>query len=192
MSDVKYRVTAIHTQNENSFTGDGGELVTLVEYELGLTNLSSGQEGIAVLVQKPETDAPAVGAELEGSVIPGGVKGGPNKGKAKFKKAYNGGGGGGYRGGGGRSPQEQASIRRQTAAKCAAEVLAGAVSSGKVTLDDALTKIESATGKFLHAIEADADNQQQQQTTTAQPVADVPADTGGLGTATAADDDIPF
>lgn len=190
MSDeAKYRVTAIHGQTENSFTGDDGNLVTLTEYELGLTNLSTGTDGIAVLSQKSDTDAPTVGKELEGSVIPGGIKGGPNKGKAKFKKAYKG-GGGGYRGGGGRSPQEQASIRRQTAAKCAAEVLAGAVSSGKVTLDEALEKIEPATGKFLHAIEADQQNAAQGN--GAQPTADVPADTGGLTSGASQDDDIPF
>lgn len=180
MSD-KYRVTAIHVQQDGSFTAQSGEHVALTDYQLGLTNLSNGQEGIAWLSQKPETAPPTVGQEIEGDMSK--IGGGPNKGHNKIKKVSN------YQGGGAgprNDPATQASIRRQTAAKCAAELLAGAVSSGKVTLDEALTKIEPATGKFLHAIEAD------QQQTTAQPTADVPADTGGLDGGPATDDDIPF
>lgn len=177
----KFKINGVDPQpNVNSFPGDDGQ-VTLHEYPVQVTNLDSGQDGNAVIVQKPETAPPAIGEEVEGDLVP--IKGGPFKGRMKIKKAYQGGGGGSY----GRSPVDQASIERQVAAKCAAQVFAAQVSSGSGSLT-----IEGLVDQFHKAIQAGATPE------AAAPVnqtSDVPADTSGFGTATQPNtdpNDVPF
>jgi hypothetical protein len=93
---------------------------------------------------------------------------------------------------GGGSDQRQDSIERQTAAKCAAPIIASAVASGKLPLDKATGSFDKLTNEFHKTIRGYT-VEQPASTTPPLPTADVPADTEGIDTPAPGDDDeIPF
>ena len=94
---------------------------------------------------------------------------------------------------GGGSDQRQDSIERQTAAKCAAPIIASAVASGKLPLDKATGSFDKLVNEFHKTIRGYTVEQPAQTPVAADPAVDLPApDTDGIDKPQGDDDDIPF
>lgn len=87
----------------------------------------------------------------------------------------------------------QDSIERQTAAKCAAPIIASAVASGKLPLDKATGSFDKLVNEFHKTIRGYTVEQPAQTPVAADPAVDLPApDTDGIDKPQGDDDDIPF
>jgi hypothetical protein len=153
-----------------------------VDYVMDLE--SGGRTGEVYMTRKPDSPAPTIGETFDYEVAKNdnhGIKIKKVDANASFS---NNGGGGSSRG-----TATDESIERQVAAKCSAQVIAGAVQGGKMAVGDSDIFIPKLTQAFALAIAAKAPAE------SPPPAAqnDAPADTSDFGApASGTDDDIPF